>query len=152
MRVCNSHDVFFWHFWHRKPFVFTSWLIVFTVHLIIVHTLLILLRKRLTGCRIKLTLWEMMMVTREEEERAKLLGVWMMEEKKNPPRASRGSRGLPSPNMHPSIRCFSSWAHQPLIRFLGKRAYSSIRVVTFLNCRFLNISKNHIATYTVYVF
>jgi len=25
--------------------------------------------------------------------------------------------------MHPSLRCFSARVHQPLIRFLGKRAY-----------------------------
>jgi len=28
--------------------------------------------------------------------------------------------------MHPSVRCFSARAHQPLIKFLGKRAYPSV--------------------------
>ena len=41
-------------------------------------------------------LWEMMMVTREEEGCVKMLGVWMMEEKKNPHWAPRGSRAQTS--------------------------------------------------------
>jgi len=33
--------------------------------------------------------------------------------------------------MHPSVRCLTTRAHQPLIRFIGKRAYPSTRDVPY---------------------